>query len=73
VLDTNTTNTSISIDGLNQVGVFNLGVNSLGNMGRTDGNVNAYYDSPYRNTGIFILYEDALVYSKSFLNNITIL
>jgi hypothetical protein len=68
--DENTTN--ISIDGLNQVGIFNIGVNALGDMGR-NGDVNAYYDSPYRNTGIFVLYEDSLVYSKSFLNNITIL
>jgi hypothetical protein len=40
-------------------------------MGRSGGN--AYYNSPYINTGIFILYEDALTYSKSFLNKITIL
>ena len=72
VLDTNTTNNNISLDGLNQVGVFNIGVNALGDMGR-NGDANAYYDSPYRNTGIFVLYEDSLVYSKSFLNNITIL
>ena len=68
---TDASTTSISLSGLNQVGVFNLGVNALGNMGRDGGN--AYYDSPYRNTGIFVLYEDALVYSKSFLNKITIL
>jgi hypothetical protein len=67
--DNNTTN--INLDGLNQVGIFNIGVNALGNMGLDGGD--AYYDSPYRNTGIFVLYEDSLVYSKSFLNNITIL
>jgi len=67
--DENTTN--ISLDGLNQVGVFNVGVNALGDMGSAGGD--AYYDSPYRNTGIFVLYEDALTYSKSFLNKITIL
>ena len=73
VVDTTTPKnvTSISLSGLNQVGVFNVGVNTLGNMGRDGGN--AYYNSPYINTGIFILYEDSLVYSKSFLNNITIL
>jgi len=73
VVDTTTPKnvTSISLSGLNQVGVFNVGVNTLGNMGRDGGN--AYYNSPYINTGIFILYEEALVYSKSFLNNITIL
>ena len=72
ILDTSTEATNISLDGLNQVGVFNVGVNALGDMGR-NGDANAYYDSPYRNTGIFVLYEDSLVYSKSFLNNITIL
>ena len=71
-VDTTTTDTGISLSGFNQVGIFNIGVNALGNMGR-NGDQNAYYDSPYRNTGIFILYEEALVYSKSFLNNITIL
>jgi len=73
IIDTTTPEdvTSISLSGLNQVGVFNLGVNTLGNMGGAGGD--AYYDSPYRNTGVFILYEDSLVYSKSFLNNITIL
>ena len=73
VVDTTTPKgvTSISLSGLNQVGVFNIGVSTLGNMGRSGGN--AYYNSPYINTGIFILYEDALTYSKSFLNKITIL
>ena len=78
VSDTTTHGNSISLSGLNQVGVFNVGVNALGNMGRTVGigsqvTTNTYYDSPYRNTGIFVLYEGSLVYSKSFLNNITIL
>jgi len=71
ILYTDTKTPDISLSGLNQVGVFNVGVNALGNMGGDGGN--AYYDSPYRNTGVFILYEDALVYSKSFLNKITIL
>jgi len=73
IVDTTTPKdvTSISLSGLNQVGVFNVGVNTLGNMGR-DGE-NAYYNSPYINTGIFIIYEDVLTYSKSFLNKITIL
>jgi hypothetical protein len=71
ILYTDTKTPDISLSGLNQVGVFNVGVNALGNMGSDGGN--AYYDSPYRNTGIFVLYEDALVYSKSFLNKITIL
>lgn len=72
IFNSSTTDTSISISGLNQVGVFNVGVNALGNMGRSCGG-NAYYDSPYVDTGIFIIYEDALTYTKSFLNKITIL
>lgn len=64
--------TNISLSGLDQVGVFNLSVNALGNMGR-DGETNAYYDSAYIDTGIFVLYEETLTYSKSFLNKITIL
>lgn len=71
IFNTSTEATNISLSGLNQVGVFNIGVNALGNMAGDGGD--AYYDSPYRNTGIFVLYEDSLVYSKSFLNNITIL
>lgn len=72
IFDTSTTNTNIVIDGLNQVGVFNLGVNALGNMARSCGD-NAYYDSPYINTGLFIVYEDSLSSPVSFLNTITIL
>jgi len=63
--------TNIRLSGLDQVGVFNVGVNTLGNMGRDGGN--AYYDSAYIDTGIFVLYEETLTYSKSFLNKITIL
>ena len=72
IFDTKTTDTNINLSGLNQVGVFNVGVNALGNMGRSCGG-NAYYNSPYINTGIFIVYDELLVYSKSFLNNIIIL
>ena len=72
IFDTSTTNTNIVIDGLNQVGVFNLGVNALGNMARSCGD-NAYFDSPYVNTGLFIVHEDSLSSPVSFLNTITIL
>ncbi len=72
IFNTSTTDTNISLNGLNQVGVFDVGVNALGNMGRSCGG-NAYYDSPYINTGLFIIYEDSLNYTKSFLSNITIL
>ena len=72
VLQQSTDATNISLSGLDQVGVFNVSVNALGNMGR-DGETNAYYDSAYIDTGIFVLYEETLTYSKSFLNKITIL
>ena len=72
VVNTATVDTNLNLSGLNQVGVFNVGVNALGNMGRSCGG-NAYYDSAYINTGIFIVYDELLVYSKSSLNNITIL
>ena len=72
VLQQSTETTNISLSGLDQVGVFNVSVNALGNMGR-DGETDAYYDSAYIDTGIFALYEETLTYSKSFLNKITIL
>ena len=71
VIEQTTLTTNISLSGLDQVGVFNISVNALGNMGRDGGD--AYYDSAYIDTGIFVLYEESLTFSKSFLNKITIL
>lgn len=71
VIEQTTLATNISLSGLDQVGVFNISVNALGNMGRDGGD--AYYDSAYIDTGIFVLYEESLTFSKSFLNKITIL
>ena len=57
--------------GLNQVGVYNFKVNALGNKAGSAGN--AYFDSDYASSGIFVLYEESLTFSKSFLDRITIL
>ena len=57
--------------GLNQVGVYNFKVNALGNRGGGGGD--AYFDSDYASSGIFVLYEESLTFSKSFLDRITIL
>ncbi len=58
--------------GLGQVGVYNFKVNALGNRASRDG-VDAYFDSDYSSSGIFVLYEESLTFSKSFLDRITIL
>jgi len=69
----NTTNqtTGGEFTGLGQVGVYNFKVNALGNRG--GGGVDAYFDSDYSSSGIFVLYEESLTFSKSFLDRITIL
>jgi hypothetical protein len=61
-----------SFTGLNQVGVYNISVNALGNKGG-NGEVNAYFDSQFTHTGIFVVYDELLEFSKSFLDKITIL
>ena len=67
-----TTATGIEFSGLGQVGVFNLSVNALGNNGGI-ANTNAYFDSVTSSTGIFVVYDQLLVFNKSFLDQITIL
>ena len=57
--------------GINSVGVFNYSVNAVGNKGGDGGN--AYFDSSYDHSGIFIVYEELLTFSKSFIDKITIL
>jgi len=71
VIDDSVTTTGGLFTGLNQVGVFNFSVNSLGN--NAGGGGNAYFDSDYASSGIFVLYEETLTFSKSFLDRITIL
>ena len=68
--DTNQT-TGGEFTGLSQVGVYNFKVNALGNKAGSAGN--AYFDSDYSSSGIFVLYEESLTFSKSFLDRITIL
>jgi hypothetical protein len=63
--------TGAEFTGLNQVGVYNFKVNALGNRGGGGGD--AYFDSDYASSGIFVLYEESLTFSKSFLDRITIL
>ena len=65
------TTTGGEFSGLNQVGVYNFKVNALGNRG--GGRGDAYFDSDYASSGIFVLYEESLTFSKSFLDRITIL
>lgn len=65
------TTTGGEFTGLNQVGVYNFKVNALGNRAGSAGN--AYFDSDYASSGIFVLYEESLTFSKSFLDRITIL
>ncbi len=65
------TTTGGEFTGLNQVGVYNFKVNALGNRGGGGGD--AYFDSDYSSSGIFVLYEESLTFSKSFLDRITII
>ena len=66
------TTTGHEISGLGQVGVFNFCVNALGNKGG-NGEVNTFFDSTYDCSGIFVVYDELLVFNRSFVNQITIL
>ena len=57
--------------GIDSVGVFNYSVNALGNKGGDGGD--AYFDSSYDQSGIFVVYEELLTFNKSFIDKITIL
>ena len=70
-INESTTATNGGFDSLGQVGVFNFSVNALGNNGGAG--VDAYFDSDYASSGIFVVYEESLTFSKSFLDRITIL
>ena len=65
------TTTGGEFTGLSQVGVYNFNVNALGNKAGSAGN--AFFDSDYASSGIFVLYEETLTFSKSFLDRIAIL
>ena len=52
---------------LSQVGVFNFCVNSLGNKGG-NGEVNAFFDSSYDCSGVFVVYDELLLFNRGFVN-----
>ena len=60
-----------SFTGIDSVGVFNYGVNALGNKAGDAGN--AFFDSSYNQSGVFVVYEELLTFSKSFIDRIAIL
>ena len=66
------TTTGHEFEGLGQVGVYNFCVNALGNKGG-DAQVNATFDSSYDCSGIFVVYDELLVFNRSFVDQITIL
>jgi hypothetical protein len=66
------TTTGHKIEGLGQVGVFNFCVNALGNNGRK-ASFNTFFDSSYDCSGMFVVYDELLVFNRSFVNQITIL
>tara|TARA_R110000824_G_scaffold13784_2_gene59416 strand:- start:1455 stop:6290 length:4836 start_codon:yes stop_codon:yes gene_type:complete len=70
-IDAATTYTGYSFTGLTQVGVFNYSVNSLGN--KASSLTNGYFDSQYDTSGLFVVYDELLVWSTNFLNRITII
>jgi len=65
-------NTGYIFEGLSQVGVFNFCVNALGNKGG-DGNVNAFFDSPYDCSGMFVVYDELLLFNSAFVNTVEIM
>ena len=68
----NTTNTNFSFSGLSQVGSFRYSVNALGNKATNNAST-AFFDSDYDTSGIFVVYDDALLFTRSFIERITIL
>jgi len=68
----NDTLTGHEFTGLAQVGVFNFSVNALGNKGGV-ADVNAYFDSDYNSSGLFVVYDELLTFGRSFLDQITLL
>ena len=69
--ETTVTESGIKFDNQSTVGIFNVSVNALGNRGADGGN--AYFDSQYTSSGIFVVYEDLLEFPQSFLQGLTIL
>ena len=68
----NISDTGVKFDNVNSVGPFTFSVNALGNKGG-EAEVNAYFDSDYASSGIFVLYEEMLDWSRTFLSGVRIL
>jgi len=66
-----TSETKAEFTGIDSIGVFNYQVNALGNKGGDGGN--AFFDSAYDQSGLFVVYEELLTFNKSFIDKITIL
>jgi hypothetical protein len=67
----NVEESGVKFDNLATVGIFNMSVNALGEKGAGGGN--AYFDSQYMSSGIFVVYEDLLEHPQTFLQGLTIL
>ena len=70
-IEESVTTTGHEFKGLDQVGVYNYKVGALGNNAKADG-ANAYFDSQYDASGIFVVYDDVLTFNRSFVNQIQI-
>ena len=69
--ETTVTESGIKFDNQSTVGIFNVSVNALAKRAAARGN--AYFDSQYTSSGIFVVYEDLLEFPQSFLQGLTIL
>ena len=69
--DNSPATTGYKFEGLTQVGVFNFCVNALGNKGG-DGIQNAFFDSSYDCSGMFVVYDELLIHNVGFVNKIII-
>ena len=54
----------VKFDNLDAIGNYTLNVNALGNQGASDG-LEAYFNSSYDQTGLFILFEENLAFGRS--------
>ena len=70
--DDDVTTTGHEFTGLAQVGVFRLCVNALGNNGGI-ANQNAYFDSVYNCSGMFVVYDELFTFNRPFLEQITLM
>ena len=71
-METTVTTTGHQFEGLSNVGMFNYSVNALGRDTQKSDTANAYFDSQYDSSGIFVLYDNLLPYTFTFINRITI-